>query len=207
MGGGSGRWGMGLLFQRNRGNNLCQIFTERGVLIFASEYKLKNLDRPAVAQELRYRYVDGTTILLKGGLALVPVSQRGTQSLHPELLRSLLFTGKEPDARVASITSGRGTSLGPMGGLPGPASDAQRPTGSRSPELAVEARFVWRATEPVQLHLTSRHPARVDGSRTLRCFSQDGCSARKRGAGLMGARGLHKLGTEGDAPALFDTEA
>src|SRR5690242_1295105 len=54
--------------------NRCQIFDEQGVLIFTSGYRLRNLNRAAERTELRYRYVDGTAILLRGGLVLDPVA-------------------------------------------------------------------------------------------------------------------------------------
>jgi hypothetical protein len=56
--------------------NYCQIFDEGGSLLYASNYRLRNLNRAAVADELRYRYVDGTTILLQAGLALVPITEK-----------------------------------------------------------------------------------------------------------------------------------
>ena len=54
--------------------NRCAIYSQNGDLIFRSDYTLEQHHRAATRSELRYRYVDGKTILLQGGLALMPVS-------------------------------------------------------------------------------------------------------------------------------------
>ena len=58
--------------------NECQVYGEKGDLMLSSAYALEGLNRAATRSELRYRYVDGTTILLQGGLSLIRVSSLET---------------------------------------------------------------------------------------------------------------------------------
>jgi hypothetical protein len=56
-------------------HNLCTIYDEQGRTRGPAQYRLKNLNRAAQPAELRYTYVTGQAIGLKGGLELVQVSR------------------------------------------------------------------------------------------------------------------------------------
>src|SRR5258708_3393058 len=55
-------------------HNFCTIYDEEGRTRGPAQYKLRNLNRAAQPEELRYKYVTGQAIGLEGGLELVQVS-------------------------------------------------------------------------------------------------------------------------------------
>lgn len=58
----------------NADHNTCTIYDEQGRTRGSALYKLKNLNRAARPEELKYTYVTGMAIGLEGGLELMQLS-------------------------------------------------------------------------------------------------------------------------------------
>jgi hypothetical protein len=68
--------------ESSRGYNLCTIYDEEGRTRGPAPYRLKDLNRAAEANELKYTYVTGKAIGLKGGRELVQISVDQTVPLR-----------------------------------------------------------------------------------------------------------------------------